>query len=241
MPQRIAYLTDLHLDDQYPKDAGADTFRNWEMALQDLTTRTVDKVIVGGDFGEPSTTSYFFESLAAYSDLHLTLGNHDQFANILSHYPRAQQYQEQGGLYYSFVEDGYQYIFLDSSSGQVPPAQVEWLQTALTEAYPILLFIHHPIFGIDDSLADVMFPLKGRVSLQQILLDSGLDISIFCGHYHLLDEQKQEKVQQFITPAISVQFDTQAKHIRFHANSFSYRIIEVNKTGIWSELIQFNT
>lgn len=236
MSQRIAYLTDLHLDDQYPKDCGANTFHNWEKALEHLSTQPVDKVVVGGDLGEPTTTAYFFESLAAYKELHLTLGNHDELSNIAPYFSKAQALQEQEALYYSFEEEGYQYIFLDSSAGQVEAAQVAWLQQQLKGSLPVLLFIHHPIFEVKDCLVDELFPLKERELLQQLLLDSGLEITIFCGHYHLEHQQTNRTVTQYITPATSVQFDTQAPKLRFHGDSFSYRIIEVKKQGVYTEL-----
>lgn len=236
MPKKIAYLTDLHLDDQYPKDCGADTFHNWEKVLEHLSTQTVDKVIVGGDLGEPHTTTYFLESLKPYEELHLTLGNHDEFAHIVQHFPKAQALQEQQALYYAFEEEGYLYIFLDSSAGQVAPAQVAWLQQQLKSTLPVLLFVHHPILGVEDCLVDELFPLKEREELQKILLDSGLDITIFCGHYHLEHEQIQGNIKQYITPATSVQFDTQAPQLRFHKDSFGYRMIEVGAEGVHSTL-----
>ncbi|MFK7797896.1 MAG: metallophosphoesterase [Aureispira sp.] len=241
MSTKIAYITDLHLDDQYPKDAGADTFQHWEIILKDLATHGVDKVVLGGDLGEPSSTAYFFDSLKGYAALlHLTLGNHDQFDNIRPYYAKAQQLQAQGALYYSFVEEGYKYIFLDSSSGRVPSDQVAWLQQELNSPHPILLFVHHPIFAATGTLVDAMFPLKEREQLQQLLLESAVEITVFCGHYHILHEYTQGNIKQYITPATSVQFDTESPTLRFHADNFGYRIIEVSPKGVQSTFLSFS-
>jgi Icc protein len=241
MPQRIAYLTDLHLDDQYSKMSNADTFRHLETVLKDLETKQVDKLILGGDLGEPATMAYLFEQINAFEEVHITLGNHDEWADILPYYNKAQQLEAQAALYYSFVEDGYKYIFLDSSSGLVPSNQVAWLQQELDSSYPILLFMHHPVFGIAERcLVDEQFPLQERELMQQLLLESGANITLFCGHYHIPHQQTQGKVQQIITPAISFQFDMEAEQLRFHANHFGYRMIEVSETGVQSEVFSFS-
>lgn len=241
MPQRIAYLTDLHLDDKYSKMSNTDTFGHLESVLKDLATKQVDKLILGGDLGEPHTKAYLFERISGFEEVHITLGNHDEFADILPYYDRAQQLEAQATLYYSFVEEGYKYIFLDSSSGRLPSEQVTWLQQELHSSYPILLFMHHPVFGIEERcLVDDMFPLLEREALQQLLLDSGADITLFCGHYHIPHQQTQGKIQQIITNAVSFQFDMQAEELSFHANHFGYRMIEVSATGVQSELLSFS-
>lgn len=241
MPQRIAYLTDLHLDDKYSKMSNTDTFGHLEAVLKNLANKQVDKVILGGDLGEPHTKAYLFEHINTFEELHITLGNHDKFADVVPYYNRAQQLEEQAALYYSFVEEGYKYIFLDSSSGRLPSEQVAWLQQELDSSYPILLFMHHPVFGIEERcLVDEMFPLQERAIVQQLLLKSGANITLFCGHYHIPHQQTQGNVQQIITPAVSFQFDMQAEELRFHAEHFGYRMIDVSETGVQSEVFSFS-
>ncbi len=226
----------MHLDEAYPEQAGANTVLHWEKVLQDVAARGVERVILGGDLGEAHTLSYLFDSLQTYPDLHLTLGNHDALSDIRPHFKPAQQAATT--LHYAFDEGGYRYIFLDSSTGMLSTEQFRWLQQQLKTPASILLFIHHPIFGIN-ALVDELFPLKGRAVLQDLLLRAGRRITIFCGHYHTPHQQTQGSVTQYIAPAVSVQFDakTQYKQLRFQAERFGYRLLAVEAEAVRSEVV----
>jgi hypothetical protein len=50
--KKIAYITDIHLDEQLPIDQGVDTRKNWEIILNDVSKKGIKEIIFGGDIGE---------------------------------------------------------------------------------------------------------------------------------------------------------------------------------------------
>ncbi len=237
MNQKIAYITDLHVDEQFPKDYNVDAHLNWQIILKDVSEKNISKIIYGGDIGELSSNQWFFDTLKDY-DLELTLGNHDKFSEVKKYYKGAMNLTVPE-LYYSREEEQYKYIFLDSSAGCISKQQFDWLKSELLESKKILLFIHHPILSINTE-ADRQFALKGREELKQLLLDSDLEIVIFCGHYHMSDYSIQNNVEQYITPASSVQVVKNDREIIFNGETFGYRIIDFNSNRVETELVMFS-
>ena len=58
MIQKIAYITDIHLDEEFTKDQGVDSRANWEIILEDVVSKNIKKVIFGGDIGEPNSNQW---------------------------------------------------------------------------------------------------------------------------------------------------------------------------------------
>lgn len=236
MKESIAHITDLHLDEQFPKDHGVDPYKNWQIILNDLSERNISKIVYGGDIGEPSSNKWFFETLKDY-DLEITLGNHDTFTEVKKHYPHEIDLNIPE-FHYSKENGHYKYIFLDTSSGRISKQQIEWLAHELLSTKRIILFVHHPIFSIDVE-ADRQFALKGREQLKLLLLESNLEIVIFCGHYHMPDHSTIGNIQQYITPASSVQIIKNSNEIILSGETFGYRVIDIGDHGIETELIIF--
>lgn len=237
MNKKIAYVTDIHLEEKFPFDMGVDTRKNWERILKDISARGVDEIIFGGDIGEKTANKWFFESLQNYT-IAVTLGNHDYYDEVIKHY-NLGEVEKQTELYYSQEYDYYKFIFLDSSSGAISQAQFNWFKKELLISKNIILFIHHPILAVDVEV-DKRFALKERDRIKTELLGFENDVTIFCGHYHFEDERKNGNIRQFITPASSYQVEKIPNKIKVNNNSFGYRIIQINKKEISTELILFS-
>ena len=82
--KRLAYVTDLHLDEAFPAQHGVDAKQNWLRVLDDIRTENISHLVIGGDIGEASALPWFFSTLAGLS-VQLTLGNHDQYAEVQKH------------------------------------------------------------------------------------------------------------------------------------------------------------
>lgn len=236
MNNKIAYVTDIHLDEKFPKDEGVDTRKNWKIILNDISSRGIDKIIFGGDIGEKTSNKWFFESLRSYT-IAITLGNHDFYNEVIKHY-NLGVVEKQTELYYSQEREYYKCIFLDSSSGSISQEQFDWFKKELLTAKNITLFIHHPILAIDAEV-DKRFALKERNRLKTELLNFKNDVTIFCGHYHFKDERSNGNIRQYITPASSYQVKKLPNEIKVNNDTFGYRIIELNKKGINTDLIMF--
>jgi len=234
MNKKIAYVTDIHLDEKFPIDQGVDPRKNWKIILNDISSRGIDEVIFGGDIGEKTANEWFFESLKNFT-IAITLGNHDYYNEVIKHY-NLGRVKKQTELYYSQERDYYKCIFLDSSSGSIGPEQFDWFKEELLTTKNIVLFIHHPILTVDAEV-DKRFALKERNRIKTELLNLENDVIIFCGHYHFEDERNIDNIRQYITPASSYQVKKIPNEIKVSNDTFGYRVIELNEKGINTNLI----
>ena len=127
--KQIAFITDIHLDEQFPIDNNVNPRKNFDTILLDIENRKISEVVFGGDIGEATAHKYFFEKLQNHS-LNLILGNHDKFENVKEHFIKDRNKKE---LYYKIEGGNYQYIFLDSSVDELSKTQLEWFQNELVE------------------------------------------------------------------------------------------------------------
>ncbi|WP_375334293.1 metallophosphoesterase family protein [Flagellimonas sp. C4] len=236
--KKIAYITDIHLDERFPIDQGVDARKNWEIILNDVSKKGIEEIVFGGDIGEKTANQWFFESLKNYN-LAITLGNHDYFDEVVDHYGM-EVVESQTELYYSQEYNYYKFLFLDSSSGSISQEQFNWFKKELLTEKNIILFIHHPILGVDTEV-DRQFALKNRNLLRTELQNLEKDVVIFCGHYHFEDERSNGNIRQYITPASSYQVEKIPDEIKVSSATFGYRIIELNKNKLNTEVILFTT
>lgn len=234
MTKQIAFLTDIHLNEQFTKDHSVDAKKHWEQALASLTERNIDTLIFGGDIGDASAHPYFFETLKRFS-FQLILGNHDKFGDVARHFNPSLFASE---LYYATEDGTYKYLFLDSSAYEVSAAQLAWLCTALVTTKVPLVFIHHPVLAID-TVIDQLYPLKNRDQVLEVLLTSDQQVWLFCGHYHMNAETQYQNIRQIATQALSYQIDQHAAELKIDNSTFGYRIVRLGDRAIETELVTF--
>lgn len=232
--KRIAFITDIHLDEKFPLENGVTPTQNFETVLADIEQRKISTVIFGGDIGEPTAHKYFFEKLENLS-INIILGNHDKFECVNEYFSKDIKREE---LYYKSEDEKYHYLFLDTSTDELSKTQLAWLQTELIENKDFILFIHHPVLEIDTPV-DKVYPLKNRAQLKSVLLNSKKNITIFCGHYHMNDEREFENIKQYTTQSMSFQLVKNATEIEVDNTNFGYRIISLSKDKIETEIITF--
>ncbi len=234
----IAYITDLHVDEEFPMEQGVNAVENLHSVLQELRTMSLDAIVYGGDIGELRSNKWFFETMQTLSlPLWITLGNHDQFSEVRKHYTNnfLADHQE---LYYCFEDDSYKYIFLDSSSNSISAPQLQWLRSELTSPKTLLLFVHHPLLEVDTPV-DKLYALQGRESLRDALAVRSAHTHIFCGHYHMEDVQHQANISQYICPALSYQVQRNSDEVVIENDSFAYRLIHLDKGTVDTQLRVF--
>ncbi len=232
--KRIAFITDIHLDEIFPLENNVNPTNNFEKILADIKRRNISEVIFGGDIGEQTAHKYFFEKLQNLS-VNIILGNHDNFDNVKLYFNKAREKKE---LYYKSADENYQYIFLDSCVDELSNTQLQWLQNELSEEKELILLIHHPVLEIETPV-DKVYPLKNRAALKSLLLQFKKYITIFCGHYHMNDEQEFKNIKQYTTQSMSFQLMKNATAIEVDNKNFGYRVIEIHKDEIDTELINF--
>lgn len=234
--EKIAFITDIHLDDQFPKDVGVDAKNNWKKILNDIHSRNINAIIYGGDIGQASAHPYFFDSLKEFK-LSIILGNHDHFQEVESYFKPNLTF-DKDELYYSSEADGFKFIFLDSSSHEISSLQLEWLKDQLVTEKRVLLFVHHPVLPVK-TVVDTMYPLKNREDVKKILLQSNKKITVVCGHYHMVDDCQEENIHQLLTCAASCQIDKNAQTLELHNDFFGYRLLLLSDSKLETELITF--
>jgi Icc protein len=238
MKKVIAYITDTHLDEDQPKKYGADARQNFQRIIDDVRGRDVDEIVFGGDIGELEAYPWFFETLSDTAlRCYLTPGNHDTAENIRKFY--SNDYLRSGAEFcYSFESPDNLCIFLDSSVGNVSDTQLSWLGEQLLTEKVIVLFLHHPILHVD-TVVDRKYPLENRSAIRDLLLATGKQCYVFCGHYHTEDRAVNGNITQFVTPAVSYQIEKSTKETEANTTWFAYRLIYFEQGAVSTEIVKF--
>lgn len=233
MYEKIAHITDLHLDEEYPLKHGVPTRTRFDNIVKDIENKKITRVVCTGDIGENKGILYFFEQLKTKT-LSITLGNHDTFSEISKQYSKGADYDSEK-LYSSTIKEYYKFIYLDSSEGVIDRKQLLWLKKELISVKPIIIFVHHPIIGLNLKV-DEIGKLKNREDVISLLQGSPNEITIFCGHYHMESTLIHKNITQNITPAVSYQIEKNLSTIEINTTVFGYRIIEIDKNNTSSKI-----
>ena len=231
----IIYLTDTHIDEASPRENGADTRKNFEAVLKDITALNPDRVIFGGDIAEVSSYGYFFGWMQQFPNLDIVLGNHDKNHPVDEFFPNPIR-ESEDGFYYKREDENFLWLFLDSSTDLISPSQLEWLKGSLsTSTKDIMLFIHHPLLHIN-SVVDKKYPLYNRDLVLELLFAHQKPVTIFCGHCHVEDFQRSGNVTQYMTPAVSYQIKKGTREVESDVSYFGYRLIELTSGSFSTEV-----
>jgi len=236
MMRTIAYITDLHLDESFPKQHGVDAASNWKLILEDISSRGIREVICGGDIGELTAYSRFFDSLKDFR-LYVTPGNHDQSEEVIKHYSSPEGTSKRA-VFGSHDDEHFKYVFLDTSKASLDEEQLRFLFSELRTEKKVLLFMHHPVLAVNTPV-DRLYPLYGRESIAEQLQRQKNEVLDFSGHYHVSDKQVEGNVTQFVTPAVSFQIVKEAESLQIHNNYFGYRIITVDNDRVTTVILLY--
>lgn len=237
MTRRIAHITDTHLDEEFPESHGVKTRSRFDTILKDIEQQGISEIICTGDIGEKEGIAYFFKQLESTA-LSITLGNHDSYREIHKHHQQPSHLYH-SKIYSSTQDEYYKFIYLDSSSNSIDKQQLVWLSSELISPKPIIIFIHHPVLGLNLKV-DEIGRLENRSELLQLLENSSSKITIFCGHYHMSSNTEYENITQYITPAVSYQIVGNPDIIVLDTQTFGYRIIELDGKGISTRVQSFS-
>jgi 3',5'-cyclic-AMP phosphodiesterase len=255
MTKKIAYITDAHLGQKLVLDATDSELaggkmhyeaepdqhkKNLQTIFSDVAKRGISEIVFGGDIGSEASLSWFFALSTSYDfRLALVLGNHDRWPAVAKYYS-AGAASSDSELYGVRDDDYARWIFVDSSANSVSDAQLSWLREQLVTDKPVLLFVHHPVLEIDTPLDRAGAALRNREQVSDILFKADRGLTVFCGHYHMEDEQTKANVTQMVTPAASYQIPKTGRTVSIDAHSFGYRLIEISREGrLTTALVEF--
>lgn len=237
--KKIAHITDIHLEEQFSIDNGINAKKNWERILNDVTKRKIEEVVFTGDIGTKESNEWLFDSFKKYNlSFKATIGNHDSFSDAIRFY-NPDLPKERSELFYTDEDEYSKYIFLDTSTSEISQTQFSWFKNELKTDKKIILFIHHPILETGTT-PQREYPLLGNEDINNELQKLKKEVYIFCGHLHMDDERTEGNVNQFVTPAASFQAKKYSATSEKDNINFGYRIIDINKGEVASEVIMFN-
>lgn len=233
MTVKIAHITDLHLDEMFPFENHKSARKRFDNVLKDIENKNISHIVCTGDIGENKGVQYFFEQVKSKS-FSITLGNHDKFIEISQHFESGVDYYSRK-IYSSTFEEYHKFIYLDSSGGFINDKQLIWLKNELITPKPIIIFIHHPVIGLNLKV-DEIGKLKNRKKVVSILTETNNQITIFCGHYHMESVLVYENITQYITPAIAFQIKKNVNAIEIDISTSGYRVIQIENGKISSKV-----
>lgn len=245
----IAHFTDSHLGQKLSMDSDIagnkmrydNVPREHEdrlrLVLDDIARKGISNILFGGDIGTAQSVQGFFELLKDYDfTTTVILGNHDDYRNV-TQYWQADDSAVDGKLCFSRTDGQLKQIFLDSSDNVLGDAQRAWLERELDGISNAAVFVHHPILALNTPVDRTGAALRDRHEAKSILASAGCRISIFSGHYHMIDETREANIRQFVTPAVSYQIVKQSDQLRTDTAAFGYRILEIDGTEITTQAV----
>ena len=235
MKKTIAFITYLHLHEKLA--AEVDQLANFNRVLEDVGDQNPDMIVLGGDLCGDGYYPDLFAKLGKFREkLFLIPGNHDQLPQLLQFFSNPDN-AELPELYYSFKDENFLYLFLDSSSGRISEPQLKWLGEKLDGNHlKIALFIHHPVYEVQ-SYVDRKYPLENRDAVRELLENQQFEVFIYCGHYHCEDLTGYGAISQFTTPAVSYQIKKETGTLEIGPDTFGYRLISIENGNITSKII----
>lgn len=245
----VAHFTDTHIGQRLVMggEVGGDKMRydnepqahkkHLRRVLDDISRKGISDVVFGGDIGTEESVEEFFEILNGYGVIpSIVLGNHDAYRNVTRHC-RVEVNAVEGKMCYSHGDQRLKRVFLDSSDNTVGNSQLAWLARELDGASKVALFIHHPILEIDTPVERSGVALRDRREIKRVLTSFDCEVTVFCGHYHMIDETHEANIRQFVTPAVSYQIVKRSDRIRVDTHTFGYRVLEIDGAEIGTEIV----
>ncbi len=161
--------------------------------VEGINTEDIDFLVHLGDMvpsGKQSEYDTFFETMAELKHPYYAVpGNHDIRGDGSDIYM-----QHFGPMEHYFDYRSHRFIFVDTSAATLTSSQLDWLETALGENMPSLIFMHVP--ALDPRGDDHAFLDEESASKFVDLVTRGASQvrAVFSGHIHMF-HQRHEPVQ----------------------------------------------
>jgi 3',5'-cyclic-AMP phosphodiesterase len=192
---KFVVISDLHLVPRGALSNGIDTGARLEQAIAQVNAHHPDAefCIFAGDLvddGDRASYERLSRKLAHLAmPFFLTLGNHDDRATFLEVFGAG--FAAPSGCIDDMIDSGgYRVILMDSlgdgsDAGMIAPAQLEWLETALSGARdrPVILVLHHPICELGVPMDFIC--LQNRGAMLAALRAHGDVRQVISGHVHM--------------------------------------------------------
>lgn len=222
---------------------------NFRWALDSARAAAADLIVLSGDLAlREGSKGTYAEIAAIMTDTKIPYlvmpGNHDDRSMFASAFGRRYARFDGGTLDMSVHAAGTSMYFLDSGDAMLVPRQLAWLDMRmwahrrasergeLTRA--VLLWIHHPIITGFHRYMDKNYPLADSETVLGLLSHyrDTLDITVFCGHYHVEDTRQEVGITQHVCPSLYVQIDPTIDDFLSLSNIPGYRLIRLENGAV---------
>lgn len=203
----LTHISDTHVSELGKSVNGLNTRKKFRDILEVLKQRSPDGIILTGDLAHPQGSATVYKWMKERLDALeipyiITPGNHDDPSLLIETFNLKNQppHVILTGL---VVMKGESLLFLESADEKLKENQSKWLLNEMKgQAQQCILFMHHPPCVCDVPFMDKNYPYKNPDFFQQTILESGRDLTVFCGHYHVEKELtlKSLPMRVYITP-----------------------------------------
>jgi 3',5'-cyclic-AMP phosphodiesterase len=233
---RLAFITDLHIDTGVDKTRGIDTRRRFEKVLQDALASKVDMIILGGDLcnreGDELTYRWIKSRLDQVSLPYLVIpGNHDDSQMISDIFYEEEDHEEE--IYFLSDEMGFNIVLLDTGQGSMSEDQWDWLEEICILYDDLLIMMHHPPARMHSRHMEPRYAFQEMAEWDKFWQVQICRSTVFCGHYHMEGSIVTPNRQAiYITPSVYVQIDPNHKEAILDHSRYGYRIIQQSIKGM---------
>ncbi|OQY31311.1 MAG: hypothetical protein B6241_14320 [Spirochaetaceae bacterium 4572_59] len=203
----LAHISDTHVSELGKSVDGLNTRKKFRDTLEVLKKRSPDGIILTGDLAQPQGSATVYKWMKERLDALeipyiITPGNHDNSSLLIETFNLKNEAPHVilTGL---VVMKGEPLLFLESAEEKLKENQSKWLlQEMKGQTQKCILFMHHPPCVCNVPFMDNNYPYKTPEFFQKTVKESGKDLTIFCGHYHVEKELTEQSVPMkvYITP-----------------------------------------
>ncbi|BBD08069.1 phosphodiesterase [Desulfovibrio ferrophilus] len=193
----IAQISDFHISASGVAYGQADTNAALKRAVAHLNALVPapDAVIITGDVADAGNPDAYAMAARILSDLDapfwMVPGNHDQRDNLREAFPDHDYLSGQcAEARACFVEDrfplrllGLDTLLPGAHSGGVDKRTLVWLESALSDGKPTVVFMHHPPFPVGIGNMDAE-PFRLADELEGVIRRFPNVLRVCCGHMH---------------------------------------------------------
>ncbi|MEZ4911420.1 MAG: metallophosphoesterase [Saprospiraceae bacterium] len=226
------FITDLHLTHDGSKPLGKDTFAQFDRVLgQALKEKNIEAIIIGGDISNSKEDSDVYRLvlemlLDTEIPYYVIPGNHDD-PSLMSK-SGISQFELNNGELFGRIHAPIDWIFLDTSMGEMSDIQWKWLEGQLEKNVSGSQFIamHHPPLICGSRHMEPKYQFKQIDRFEKLIDDYfNIDFYVFCGHFHLEKTIRLKNLTAFITPSTFFQIDPESIDIQEYMHLIGYRIM----------------
>lgn len=232
--QKIAFVTDLHIDESGILPGGRDTRKQLIEIINHLKKNEFDGIILGGDlcnqYGDTSIYNWIYELFSAQNlTIYPISGNHDN-STILAKAFGLQNYLTNTALYYKIEIGQVSCLLLDTSTGSMDSAQWQWLENELAASTNVhqYIFMHHPPIICHAKHMEPKYMFK-EIDRYKMMCQkfNNKTFHITTGHYHIEKTVIYKNMHVYVSPSTFVQIDPNKTTFESMHPYIGYRVLMI--------------